>query len=51
MSIDGCSNINNNPVVCASNTKCNSDTILVDAIDTPGHSHTAKYLATIANNL
>lgn len=39
MSIDGWSNVHNEPIICA-----------FDTIDTSGHPHTANYLCTISCN-
>ena len=44
MSIDGWSNVHNEPVVCATVTTMNSDIYLADTIDTSIHSHTSDYL-------
>ena len=44
MSVDGWSNLTNNPVVGIAIT-CNGRTILDDAIDTTGSPHTAEYMA------
>lgn len=50
MSMDGWSNIRNEPIVCVNVIKeCGKD-ILVDAIDTSGSSHTGNYLANLVFN-
>lgn len=48
MSLDGWSNIHNEPVVCATVTTADSDIYLVDTIDTSGKPHTSEYLVEVA---
>lgn len=52
MSLDGWSNVHNEPVICATVTtpEAESDTFLVDTVDTSGHAHTADYLVDVAVN-
>ena len=50
MSIDGWSNVHNEPVVCATATTMNSDIYLADTIDTSGYSHTSDHLVDVAVN-
>jgi Protein of unknown function (DUF 659)/hAT family C-terminal dimerisation region len=49
MSLDGWSNVHNEPIICATVTS-NSDIYLVDTIDTSGHAHDAGYLSEVAVN-
>jgi hypothetical protein len=51
MSIDGWSNIHNEPVVCATVTTEKGEVYLYETIDTSGHPHTAEYLSEIVGNL
>lgn len=48
LSIDGWSNIRNDPIVCSCVT-CDGKTVLVDTIDTTDHHHTGDYLETVAS--
>lgn len=50
MSLDGQSNIHNEPVICVAVTDYNGDTYVTDTIDTSGNRHDADqaYLSTIA---
>lgn len=52
MSLDGWTNVSNEPVICASVTvhtsENTSSVYLVDTIDTSGHPHTSDYLKGIA---
>lgn len=48
MSLDGWSNVHNDPIVCCSITTSAGQSILVDTIDTSGHPHTADYLVEVA---
>ena len=50
MSIDGWSNVYNEPVVCATVPTMNSDIYLADTINTSSHSHASNYLVDIAVN-
>lgn len=50
LSIDGWSNIRNDPIVCSCVTTNDGKTILVDTIDTTDNHHTADYLETVANS-
>lgn len=48
VSLDGWTNVNSDPVICACITKENGDVILAETIDTTGHSHDTKYLKEIS---
>lgn len=48
MSLDGWSNVHNEPIICATVTTSNSDIYLVDTVDTSGHAHTSDYLSEVA---
>lgn len=48
MSLDGWSNVHNEPVVCCSIITQNGESFLVDTIETGAESHTAEYLKTMA---
>lgn len=48
MSLDGWSNVHNEPVVCCSVTTEYGESFLVKTIDTSGNAHTSEYLKTIA---
>ncbi|CAH2090930.1 unnamed protein product [Euphydryas editha] len=48
MSLDGWSNIHNEPIVCCSITTGEGDSVLVHTVDTSGNSHSAEYLTTVA---
>ncbi|KAI6648625.1 Transposase [Oopsacas minuta] len=48
LSLDGWSNVHNEPVVCVSVTTDKGETFLTETIDTSGHSHTSEYLAELA---
>lgn len=48
MSLDGWSNVHNEPVICATVTTPESEIFLVDTIDTSGKAHTADYLLEVA---
>ncbi|XP_018012992.1 uncharacterized protein LOC108670053 [Hyalella azteca] len=53
MSLDGWSNVSNEPVICSSVTVHSSTSCevhLVDTVDTSGHSHTAEYLLEVVKN-
>ncbi|XP_073446747.1 uncharacterized protein [Dendrobates tinctorius] len=50
MSLDGWSNIHNDPIICTCVTTEDGETYLTDTIDTSGNSHTAEYLLEIAKN-
>lgn len=50
MSLDGWSNVHNEPIVCCSITTPEGQSILVDTIDTSGNPHTATYLKEVATN-
>ena len=47
MTLDGWSNIQNEPIVCATITTAEGEVYITDTIDTSGNSHTAEYLAGI----
>ena len=42
LSLDGWSNIHNDPIVCSSITTEKGEPILLDTVDTSGHPHTAE---------
>lgn len=48
MSMDGWSNIHNEPLVCSSIITQNGESFLVDTIETKAESHTASYLKELA---
>ena len=48
MSLDGWSNVHNEPVICATVTTPESEIFLVDTVDTSGNAHTADYLVQVA---
>ena len=48
MSLDGWSNVRNEPIVCICVTTIEGKTYPIKAIDTSGHSHTAVYLQELA---
>lgn len=48
MSLDGWSNIHNEPIICVVLTAEDGNSFLFESIDTSGHSHTSDYLADIA---
>ncbi|XP_063222783.1 uncharacterized protein LOC134531131 [Bacillus rossius redtenbacheri] len=48
LSLDGWSNIHNDPIICVAVTASLGEVYLVDTIDTSGHSHTADYLVHVA---
>ena len=48
LSLDGWSNVHNEPVICVSVTTDKGETFLTETIDTSGHSHTSDYLVEIA---
>lgn len=48
MSLDGWSNVHNEPIVCCSVTTEYGESFLVKTIDTSGNAHTAEYLKRIA---
>jgi hypothetical protein len=50
MSLDGWSNVRNEPIVCICVTTNEGKTYPIKAIDTSGHSHTAVYLQGLATN-
>lgn len=50
MSLDGWSNVHNEPVICATVPIPNSDIFLVHTVDTSGHAHTSDYLVDVAVN-
>ena len=50
LSLDGCSNVHNEPVVCVSVTTDKGDSFLTETIDTSGHVHTSDYLTQLAEN-
>ena len=48
MSLDGWSNVHNDPIVCVSITTPEGETYLADTVDTSGHPHTSDYLTEVA---
>ena len=50
MSLDGWSNIHNEPIICVVLTAEDGNSVLLESIDTSGHPHTADYLAELAIN-
>ncbi|KAM7175497.1 uncharacterized protein RBU57_001643 [Macrochelys suwanniensis] len=48
LSLDGWSNVQNDPVVCACVTTEEGNIVLTETIDTSGNAHTAEYLQEIA---
>ena len=48
MSLDGWSNIHNEPIVCASVTDQEGHTFVTETVDTSGHSHCSEYLQEVA---
>jgi hypothetical protein len=50
LSIDGWSNVHNEPVLCTVITSSTGENYLVDTIDTSGHPHTSVYLAEVTRN-
>lgn len=54
MSLDGWTNVSNEPIICSSVTAqsgtCDAEGYLVDTIDTSGHPHTAEYLHRVAKD-
>ena len=48
LSLDGWSNVHNEPVICVSVTTDKGETFLTETIDTSEHSHTSGYLVEIA---
>lgn len=51
LSLDGWSNVHNEPIVCATVTAENGSSFLFDTVDTIGHPHTSYYLTEIAATL
>lgn len=51
MSIDGWSNVHNEPVICATVTTEDGSNFLYETIDTSGQPHTAEYLTDITTDL
>lgn len=51
MSIDGWSNIHNEPIICATITNEHGNTFLYETIDTSGKPHTSDYLAELCCEL
>ncbi len=49
LSLDGWSNIHNEPIICVTVTTSNSHMYLVDTVDTSGQPHTAEYLENSQN--
>lgn len=47
-SLNGWSNVHNEPIVCSSIVAPKGDSMLVETFDTSGHSHTAKYLTELS---
>lgn len=51
MSVDGWSNVHNEPVICAAITTEQSEVILFESVDTTGKPHTSEYLTEICEVL
>lgn len=51
MSIDGWSNVHNEPVICATITTEDGQALLYETIDTSGNPHTSEYLTQIVCDL
>lgn len=51
LSLDGWSNVHNEPIICATVTTENGKSFLIDTIDTSGKPHTSVYLTDLAINL
>lgn len=51
LSLDGWSNVHNEPIICATVTTENGSHYLVDTIDTSGNPHTSAYLTEVAITL
>lgn len=51
LSIDGWSNIRNEPIICANVVKDSGEVVLVDTIDTSGKRHDAQYLTNLSRNI
>lgn len=50
LSIDGWSNIHNEPIICVTLTTSTGEIYLLDTIDTSGKPHTAEYLLQLEQN-
>ena len=48
LSLDGWSNVHNEPVVCVSVTTNKVETLITETIDTSGRSNNSKYLVELA---
>lgn len=48
MSLDGWSNIHNEPIICTSFVTQSGESVLIDTVDTSAKSHTSEYLKEIA---
>ena len=48
LSLDGWSNVHNEPLVCMAATTISGESFLIDCVDTKDNSHTVKYLEPIA---
>lgn len=48
MSLDGWSNVHNEPIICVTVTTSDGALHFVNSVDTSGHSHTADYLVEVA---
>lgn len=51
LSLDGWSNVHNEPIICATVTTENGKSFLIDTIDTSGKPHTSAYLTDLAIDL
>ena len=49
MSLDGWSNVHNEPILCLTISTSDGYSFLADTIDTSGHSHTSEYLLEKSN--
>lgn len=50
MSLDGWSNVHNEPILCVTISTPDGHSYLLDTIDTTGHSHAAEYLLEVVEN-
>ena len=48
ISLDACSNVHNEPIVCSSVVLPTSESFPVDSVDTSGHPHDNEYLTELA---
>lgn len=50
LSLDGWSNVHNEPIICVTVTTENGEIYVVDSLDTSGYPHTAEYLVSVAKS-